>query len=346
MFLLLLAPHFLSAQLTTLTYNYTGAVQTFVVPSCETFVTVDVQGASGGNLGTAIGGKGGRVQATIPVSPGDVLSIYVGQAGRTDTNAFGGFNGGGAVFSYAHCDSAGTGGGASDIRLNGTSFSNIVVIAGGGGGAGGASSPVQYLAGGNGGGLTGVDGSPWNSWPNSGGKGGTPTAGGAAGIACCSCPQYTTSGTQLNGGNGTGDCAGGGGGGGGYYGGGGSCFGGAGGGSSFTGTGVTSVTHTQGYRTGDGIVTLTYTSCTGIAELPHNVSVNVFPNPFGSSITLFVSESGCEASIYNMIGSSCANWKLASGNNILDTKDLPAGAYIVQVRTSTGITSKKMIKVN
>ncbi|MFQ5335182.1 MAG: T9SS type A sorting domain-containing protein, partial [Flavobacteriales bacterium] len=147
-------------------------------------------------------------------------------------------------------------GGASDIRLNGNTLSDRIVVAGGGGGAGGIN--YQALYGGAGGGLTGGDGLNWNTWPNAGGKGGTQTAGGAAGIACCSCPTYTTAGSLGQGGNGSGDCAGGGGGGGGYYGGGGACFSGGGGGSSYTDTIVYNVVHTQGYQNGDGMIILTY----------------------------------------------------------------------------------------
>jgi hypothetical protein len=51
----------------------------------------------------------------------------------------------------------------------------------------------------------------------------------------------------------------GGGGGGGYYGGGGGLYGGGGGGSSFvTPTGSSAITHTQGVRSGHGMLTITW----------------------------------------------------------------------------------------
>ncbi len=244
----------------TTTFSYTGSLQTYTVPAGVTSITVDVLGAKGGNGPTASGGLGGRVQGIVPVTPGEILNIYVGQAGMNSLNAPTTYNGGGSAISYAACGTAGSGGGASDIRRSPYSLNDRLVVAGGGGGGG-----YQGGSGGNGGGLTGQDGVPFPSWPNSGGKGGTPTTGGAAGTACCSCPTYTTAGAFLQGGNGSGDCAGGGGGGGGWYGGGGSCFAGGGGGSSYTGATVTSVIHTQGFQSGNGQIAITPNAISGAA---------------------------------------------------------------------------------
>jgi hypothetical protein len=293
----------LSAQTTT--FNYTGAVQTYTVPLCATTITVDVIGASGGANGPTNGGLGGRVQATIPVTPGEVLDIYVGQTGINSLNLpAGAYNGGGGVYSYSACGSAGTGGGASDIRRNPYSLSDRLVVAGGGGGAGGYVAGNQTYPGGNGGGLIALDGTPWPTWPNSGGKGGTQAAGGAAGIACCSCPTYTTAGALFQGGNGSGDCAGGAGGGGGYYGGGGSCFAGGGGGSSYTAPTVTSVTHTQGYQNGNGVVMITAVS--GTPSSPSSIT--------GS--TNFCAGSTATFSISSVIGATSYTWTVPAGATI------------------------------
>lgn len=252
------------------TFNYTGAVQTFTVPACVNNITVDVYGAEGGWNGPYAGGLGGRVQATIPVTPGEVLEIYVGQVGAgTQGSHPGVYNGGGGVFSYSSGGTSGTGGGGTDIRRTPYTTSDRLVVAGGGGGG------AYQTVGGHGGGLTGQDGVPFPSWPNSGGKGGTQSSGGAQGIACCSCPTYTTPGTFAQGGNGAGDGAGGGGGGGGYYGGGGSCFGGGGGGSSYTTGSAANVTHTQGNRSGDGMVIISYTISTPSTPTNFTGSSNV-----------------------------------------------------------------------
>lgn len=113
----------------SVTFDYSGAVQTFTVPAGLTNVSVAAYGAAGGGSITA-GGTGGLVTATIAVTPGEVLSIYVGGKG-SDALGYGiepvsgGFNGGGGS---AGCGAGG--GGASDVRRGSTKL----VIAGGGGG--------------------------------------------------------------------------------------------------------------------------------------------------------------------------------------------------------------------
>ena len=94
--------NFAISQIVT-TFNYTGAQQTYVVPPGVTTIDVDVIGAEGGDAtGTTVGwgagtangegGNGGRVTATLPVTPGETLYLYVGGEG---TISAGGFNGGG-----------------------------------------------------------------------------------------------------------------------------------------------------------------------------------------------------------------------------------------------------------
>ena len=246
----IVAPTALQAQsLSSQTFSYTGAAQTFTVPAGVTSVIVDAYGASGGQAYiVGAGGSGGRVQATIAVTSGESLTVNVGGAGAGFIDAglgAGGFNGGGnGAFSLA-----GGGGGASDVRRGGTAL----VIAGGGGGAG-----VSNVAGGSGGDTVGANGaSP------SGGGGGTQTAGGTAGAAGVG-GNAGNPGSSGNGGAGSSD--GGGGGGGGYYGGGGGGWkgnplpngGGGGGGSSYTDPAATSVTHTQGARTGNGQIIVSW----------------------------------------------------------------------------------------
>jgi hypothetical protein len=247
------------AQVETDTFYFTGSTEIFVVDSCTGPISFDVRGGKGGDLTScSTGGLGGRVEAIMTFNAGDTLYINVGQAGLNDqADTTGVFGGSGGVFSWGGGGHSGTGGGASDIRLNDTSLAGRIIIAGGGGGGGG-NSIGPGSNGGAGGGLIGTDGIAYTGWPDAGGKGGTDTAGGTGGIACCSCPTYTTDGSLGIGGKGSGDAAGGGGGGGGYYGGGGACFSGGGGGSSYTDTTATSVVHTQGYQEGDGMIILSY----------------------------------------------------------------------------------------
>lgn len=69
----------------TYNFNYTGGLQTWVVPAGVTSIQVDVRGAQGGDQNTVwgflAGVGGGRVQATLSVTPGQTLNIYVGGPG-------------------------------------------------------------------------------------------------------------------------------------------------------------------------------------------------------------------------------------------------------------------------
>ena len=69
----------------TKTFHYTGHKQTFVVPSGVNQIDVAVLGASGGSCvqSLCVGGNGGRVAATVPVTPGEKLAIFVGGNGLT-----------------------------------------------------------------------------------------------------------------------------------------------------------------------------------------------------------------------------------------------------------------------
>jgi Glycine rich protein/PKD-like domain/Secretion system C-terminal sorting domain len=300
-FLFICAAYTIGLAQTSVTFNYTGAVQTFTVPACVTSITVDAMGAKAGNNGSFVGGNGGRVQATVPVTPGEVLQILVGQLGvSTSTSNPAVYNGGGGVFSYVSGGTAGTGGGATDIRRSPYSLNDRLVVSGGGGGGG------YVNIGGHGGGLVGQSGVPYSTFPNSGGQGGTQSAGGAAGVACCSCPTYTTAGTLGQGGNGAGDGAGGGGGGGGYYGGGGSCFAGGGGGSSYTAPGVTGVTHTQGFNTGAGQVIITYSTSGGAPAQPAGIN----------GVIGFCSGDNASFSVMPVIGATSYTWTVPPGSTI------------------------------
>ena len=259
------------------TFDYTGTVQSYTVPACVNYISVDVRGAQGANGLSVDIGKGGRVQAIVPVTPGEMLEIYVGQQGAPFA---GGWNGGGNGGS-----SSGGGGGASDIRQGGSALSNRIIVAGAGGGAGSCGSCTY--AGGNGGGITnGADGWYASQGHAFAGKGGTQTRGGAGGVRVTTTPNHGGGGNLLGGGDlpsvnhggasgntGTGGKGGntyGGGGGGGYYGGGGGAGGeadggGGSGGSSYATPIATEVLHTQGFQEGHGQIIITPVFSTGPA---------------------------------------------------------------------------------
>ena len=70
----------------TVTFSYTGEVQTYVVPMGVTSITVDMAGGAGGNTVCAnycpsSGGLGGRIVTTLSVTGGQTLYVFVGGAG-------------------------------------------------------------------------------------------------------------------------------------------------------------------------------------------------------------------------------------------------------------------------
>ncbi|MCM1497222.1 MAG: glycine rich domain-containing protein [Clostridium sp.] len=244
-------------------FDYTGAVQTWVVPKGIKKIAVDCVGAMGSQTTSrSTPGFGGRVQCTINVISGSVLYIYVGQAGAI-SGASNAFNGGGKGAHVNNASIGANGGGASDIRIGGTALTDRKIVAGGGGGAYSANTSLK---GGNGGGLIGAAGGSIGSV--SGGGGGTQNDGGAAGTGNFG---GGTKGSLGQGGDGKYDQGYyfGNGGGGGYYGGGSSGVnfssavqeGGGGGGSSYTDASLCSdVVHTQGYNSsGNGWIIISPT---------------------------------------------------------------------------------------
>lgn len=271
---------------TTVTFNYTGSSQTWTVPDGITSLTVDAKGASGGagfdNNVSFSGGFGGRTQTTIPVSPGDILTIIVGGQGQDFVSSgqpdvpipgvAGGYNGGGSGGSgpgaYYIWAGGGGGGGRTEVRKGNTLF----VVAGGGGGGSGGPYNAPSGRGGAGGGSNGDNGFPDTcAYPSPcGGKGGlSGNNGGTPGAAGTGYPSGNP-GSGVNGGNGVrgyNNGHPGGGGGGGYVSGGGGGAGGAaasgggaggggggGGGSSYSSG--SSTTYTSGFQSGHGHVTL------------------------------------------------------------------------------------------
>lgn len=239
-------------------------VRVLTVPAGVTKLRIEAWGASGGNCAPAQGGTGGLARATFDVAAGDLLEIRLGGAGANAQpgvrgGALGGANGGGRG-GHGGFDSGGIsggegagGGGASDVRRNGSALADRILVAGGGGGG---SGPDYYRNGGVGAGAGGLATSGGEGAAGQGGRPGTAEAGGAGGVN-----------QGVNGGAGTlgvGGAAissgvtGCGGGGAGYYGGGGGAGagGGGGGGSSYVGNGADSLIG-AGVR-GNGSVRITW----------------------------------------------------------------------------------------
>ena len=250
-----------------ITYEYTGEVEIYIVPSCVSQLEVQLQGAAGGG---ANGGNGSTVTGILDVVEGDIIEIRVGGEGGCPAAGYnGGGTGGNAGGSNAGCG----GGGASDIRIGGSALTNRVAVAAGGGGMGGGNTDAQ--AGDAGCNSGGQGESPFGQ----GGLGASQNSGGGGG------PSWTGAGNNGDGaslgvgGNGAIDpcynVGPGGGGGGGYYGGGGGgsdCWssgslggGGGGGGSSLTPAGFSCV---AGNVSGAGAVVITPVGGVGLVVEP------------------------------------------------------------------------------
>jgi gliding motility-associated-like protein len=280
---------------TTTTFNYTGSPQTWTVPPCVSSITVTVAGADGGGN---LGGNGAVVTATIPVTPGQVITVNVGASGNSINGGYGGGgNGFASTDGNVNYNSSG-GGGASTVSVGGTP----VIIAAGGGGAGGGSGIV---AGGAGGCATGIAGSNTFGF---GGAPGTQVAGGVGGTPWAGTPPGGSNGSLGQGGNGgLWQTASGGGGGGGYYGGGGGgndgcCTGangggGGGGGSSLipAGAGCTS-----GSNNGPGYVSITSGGVTASNTGPYCVGGTIQLNgSAGAASYSWTGPNGFTSSVQN-----------------------------------------------
>lgn len=227
--------------LTKKVFNFTKADQSFVVPAGVTSIWVKLWGAGGGSWNAQQGGPGGGggfALAKLAVTPGETLTVIVGERGEdsfAQTMIYGG-GGHGGFF-------AGNGGGRSAVRRG----ANELATAAAGGGAGGCNVQQPCPPGGAGGGPKGEDGKDppiGDMTYGTRGFGATQTCGGAGGTTTCGCNLQSGAGgggSQFQGGvtilGGPGQ--GGGGGGGGWFGGGsgggdcgGNTGGGGGGGSS------------------------------------------------------------------------------------------------------------------
>ncbi|MBL7701932.1 MAG: proprotein convertase P-domain-containing protein, partial [Ferruginibacter sp.] len=354
---------------TTTTFNFTGGAQTFTVPAGVTSLNITTLGAQGGSGATGgngatggVGGLGSRATGTLAVTPGQVLTIFVGGQGGAPTS---GFNGGGTGGNA----NSGGGGGASDVRFPGATSADRILVAGGGGGGGRAGCEPNTVNGGAGGNGDGNGANGVNSPNGGGGFGAIGTTPGAAGIGCAGflgSPGLAGFGPAGgNGGAGQSCCCftfasvpGGGGGGGGFLGGAGGGGGSAGttgcagndkggggggaGGTSYTG-GVTAGVITTGIQSGNGQVILNYnvtTVCNGpttaftITVLP-TATVNPVPNQTvcaGSPTNPVNFTSATAGAIFNWTNNTPAIGLAASG-----TGNIPS--FIAQNPGATPLTA-------
>ena len=116
------------------TFNFTSSYQPWIVPNNVYSIFVDAVGCYGGS-NYCYGGKPGRVQTTLAVTPGETLYIYPGGPNGYPT--------GGVGTTVVYVVGAGTnlyfkaasGGSLTQLGRTGTQFGDTLIVAGGGGGA-------------------------------------------------------------------------------------------------------------------------------------------------------------------------------------------------------------------
>lgn len=316
-----------------------GGSGSLTVPDDVSSAVVTLDGAGGGNAGDGTpGGKGARLVATVPATPGQTFNVTVGRRGANGSAnpQFGVPGSGGALVAVttaanAPMLTAGSGGGAGGPGIGSPNYPGAP-----GGDSGSAGAPGNGLfpdaQGGTGGGPgtgtaggaagTGGPGAD-NEGPN-GSPGAYPNgAGGAAG-------QGVFSPTGAGGRGGAGYGGGGRGGGGGRYGAAGGGGGGGGGGSSLVSGTVpgSQVALTDGANSGDGRIVFAFTLN---APTVTGISPATGPAAGGTAVTVTGTHlagaaltfgPGSPASDVNCTPVSC-------------TATTPAGAGTVDVRATT-----------
>jgi Abnormal spindle-like microcephaly-assoc'd, ASPM-SPD-2-Hydin len=341
-------------------YTCTNGAQGIAVPAGAAAADINLQGAGGqGNPFGVAGGLGGDVDMTLPVTAGDVLVIQVGcQTGFPD--------GGGALGPWA-----GSGGGSTSVRLDGTLFG----VAGGGGGAGGQEGPTSFNfgAGGTGGNADGAGGagnpggaddpSVAGQSGNSGDTGGEPGAGGQnpgsgggdGGFG--GSPQGGFGGApsagadQLGGGGGGGGYVGGGGGGGGATDSAWSGGGGGGGGQSFVDSADgASQSALFSAVAGNGSITITYTYTGPVMVAPNPVEfgqvVSAGSNSDDQTVTMTDMGSGTDVPVtlgqVTVGGANAASFSVVGGTDNCSNATLAnEQSCTVQVAYSPGAGSEE-----
>lgn len=260
-----LAPVAVSAA--PITFSYTGALQTYIVPADGHYELMAYGAQGGDHLTVASGGLGAQIGGDFLLTAGTTLNIVVGGQG----GARGGGGGGSFIYTLANellvAAGGGGGGGPSggggpgQTGTSGQDGMGLYPGAGGTAGNGGAGSPWTFFAGGGGGG-----------WLSDGGNG----AAGSAGFGGAGAPSFAGgAGQDIDGlDGGVGGYGGGGGagkgpapgGGGGYSGGGGSSDGGGGGGGSFLSALATDTLLISGARSGNGSVVITFLDVENVPE--------------------------------------------------------------------------------
>jgi hypothetical protein len=338
----------------SIAFNYTGAIQKFIVPNRVTSIKVQALGAKGGTGGRGqVGGAGANIVTTLNVTQGQVLYIVVGgYPGQSATAKYGfGGNGGSSVVSSF----GGAGGGLSGVFTNSTpSNANALVVAGGGGGGAGINTGSDYTGGAAANTLTGTasNGNEANiSYLVNGryqyGYAATILAAGVGGNAFDVVTGTAASnGNDINGGAGGSDGGvntwnGGGGGGGGFFGGGsgaggGGATGGGGGGSSKSTSSFSSFGPAN--TSGDGLLTITCYSNSGLVL---NLDAGNASSYSGSGTTWYdLSGNGSNVTLTN------TTFSAANGGSIRFNGTSSYAYFNANIGSTNVVTVEMWVKTN
>ena len=74
---------------------------------------------------------------------------------------------------------------------------------------------------------------------------------------------------------------------------------------------------------------------------PYNNTVNVFPNPASTAITV-ENVAGAQISVFNIAGQEVLSVEAANANETLNVSALPEGMYIVRVVNGTEVGTSKV----
>jgi hypothetical protein len=307
----------------------------WTVPAGVTTAVFRLDGGSGGSETTyqgktTDGGKGGQVSGVLTVTPGQTYTIGIGGQGGSVQGFYnsvvgGGAGGAGGGGDGGSGDDPGAGGGgASQVSLDNT----LLFAAAGGGGGTGSAAFDQQSPGGDGGGLTGADGSVFNAEAQYGAaRGGTQSQGGAAGTNDHATGE--SAGTFELGGHGGSASStdtlttGGAGGGGGLYGGGGGGSSGGGGGSSYLTPDALNTSNTAGDNTDGGYVNIDY----GVADTPGMVNPTPMRATAGQPFSYQLTTTSWPTPQIVAVGGSLPTWLTLSSNGLLSGTTTKAGEY-------------------
>lgn len=101
-----------------------------------------------------------------------------------------------------------------------------------------------------------------------------------------------------------------------------------------------------GYVYSDSIISLSPGTSTGVPETVNKTSFSIFPNPAHNEIRIiptadYKNEDIQEVAIYSLKGTRC--FFKSAYCPVINLKSLPAGTYLISLKTTTGTISQKLV---